>query len=164
MGTESPAAVADSDTEAESQPEAEAVADPKVEVEPELVDTDGDGANDKDDVRPEDPKIQTEDDIDTDGDGVADYKPGRRRWWTGLKLLTSLYPSTETQDGSAGVARIRGVGLARGTVTRSGMGFPVLAKVSTKGLERSEQLRVHGVSDCPSASVPPPRPIRPISV
>ena len=76
VATDSPAAVADSDTEAESQPEAEAVADPEVEAEPEPepVDTDGDGANDEDDVRPKDPKIQTEDDIDTDGDGVADYQ------------------------------------------------------------------------------------------
>jgi hypothetical protein len=73
---DSPAAVADSDTDAESPPEAEAVADPDTEAdpEPEPVDTDGDGANDEDDVRPEDPKIQTEDDIDTDGDGVADYQ------------------------------------------------------------------------------------------
>ena len=68
--TDSPAAVADSDTEAESQTEAE----PVVEPEPEPVDTDGDGTNDEDDARPEDAKIQTEDDIDSDGDGVADYQ------------------------------------------------------------------------------------------
>lgn len=44
------------------------------EAEPEPVDTDGDGVNDDEDYRPEDPKVQTENDIDTDKDGVADFK------------------------------------------------------------------------------------------
>lgn len=49
-----------------------AVADPAPAPEP--VDTDGDGATDDVDVRPGDPKIQTEDDVDTDKDGTADYQ------------------------------------------------------------------------------------------
>lgn len=43
-------------------------------TEPEPVDTDGDGVNDDDDFRPEDPKVQTRNDIDTDDDGVPDFK------------------------------------------------------------------------------------------
>ena len=44
------------------------------EPEPAPVDTDGDGVNDDDDFRPEDAKVQTEDDVDTDKDGVPDFK------------------------------------------------------------------------------------------
>lgn len=43
-------------------------------VEPEPVDTDGDGVVDDEDYRPEDKKVQTQDDVDTDKDGVPDYK------------------------------------------------------------------------------------------
>ena len=52
--------------------EAPAEIDPAVEPEP--VDTDGDGVDDDADYRPDDPKVQTENDIDTDKDGVADFK------------------------------------------------------------------------------------------
>ncbi|MEO9324047.1 Ltp family lipoprotein [Nocardioides sp. C4-1] len=38
------------------------------------VDTDGDGVTDDVDVRPDDPSIQTDDDIDTDKDGVPDHQ------------------------------------------------------------------------------------------
>lgn len=41
---------------------------------PEPVDTDGDGVTDDVDVRPDDPKVQTDDDIDTDKDGVPDHE------------------------------------------------------------------------------------------
>ena len=37
-------------------------------------DTDGDGATDSSDLRPEDPKVRTRDDVDSDRDGVADYQ------------------------------------------------------------------------------------------
>jgi hypothetical protein len=70
VAADPPAADVDSQDAAEPDPDPVVEPDP----EPEPVDTDGDGANDEDDVRPEDPKIQTEDDIDTDGDGVADYQ------------------------------------------------------------------------------------------
>lgn len=48
--------------------------EPTALAEPEPIDTDDDGVDDENDVRPKDPKVQTEDDIDTDKDGVADYK------------------------------------------------------------------------------------------
>jgi hypothetical protein len=47
--------------------------DPDIQTEDDL-DSDNDGVRDGDDLRPNDPKVQTEDDIDTDGDGVADYR------------------------------------------------------------------------------------------
>ena len=47
--------------------------DPKIQTEDDL-DTDRDGVSDGDDFRPEDPKVQTRDDIDTDRDGTPDYK------------------------------------------------------------------------------------------
>lgn len=55
-------------TAASPSPAAEA------EAEAEPVDTDKDGVNDDDDYRPEDPKVQTQNDVDTDKDGVPDFK------------------------------------------------------------------------------------------
>ena len=43
-------------------------------VEPEPVDTDGDGVLDDEDFSPEDPKVQTEDDVDRTRTAYADYK------------------------------------------------------------------------------------------
>ena len=60
----SPTAAASPATSAETEPE----------VEPEPVDTDNDGVNDDEDYRPEDPKVQTQNDVDTDKDGVPDFK------------------------------------------------------------------------------------------
>jgi hypothetical protein len=57
---------------ASSSPSVEPATETEIEVEP--VDTDNDGVNDDEDYRPEDPKVQTEDDVDTDKDGVPDYK------------------------------------------------------------------------------------------
>lgn len=57
---------------ASSSPSVEPATETEAEVEP--VDTDGDGVLDDEDVSPEDPKVQTEDDVDTDKDGVPDYK------------------------------------------------------------------------------------------
>jgi hypothetical protein len=56
----------------EAEAEEDTDTEPAVEAEP--VDTDGDGVNDDEDYRPEDPKVQTEDDVDTDKDGIPDYK------------------------------------------------------------------------------------------
>ena len=55
-----------------SSPSVEPATETEAQVEP--VDTDDDGVLDDDDYRPEDPKVQTEDDVDTDKDGVPDYK------------------------------------------------------------------------------------------
>jgi hypothetical protein len=68
---EAPVAGASEPT-ASTKPSPSASAEPEPEAEP--VDTDGDGVTDDEDVRPEDPKVRTEDDIDTDEDGTADYK------------------------------------------------------------------------------------------
>jgi hypothetical protein len=57
---------------ASSSPDVEPATETEAEAEP--VDTDGDGVLDGEDYRPEDPKVQTEDDVDTDKDGVPDYK------------------------------------------------------------------------------------------
>jgi hypothetical protein len=59
-----PTATASPATSAETEPD----------VEPEPVDTDNDGVNDDEDYRPEDPKVQTQNDVDTDKDGVPDFK------------------------------------------------------------------------------------------
>jgi hypothetical protein len=57
---------------ASSSPAVEPATETEAEVEP--LDTDDDGVVDDVDYRPEDPKVQTEDDVDTDKDGVPDYK------------------------------------------------------------------------------------------
>lgn len=57
---------------ASSSPSVEPATETEAEVEP--VDTDNDGVDDDEDYRPEDPKVQTEDDVDTDKDGVPDHK------------------------------------------------------------------------------------------
>ncbi len=72
LATDSPAAVGEKGDSADPTTDAAAVSEP--EAEPEAEDSDGDGVADDDDARPEDPKVQTVDDIDTDGDGVADYR------------------------------------------------------------------------------------------
>ena len=72
---ETPGAAATEPTPtATASPATSAEAEAEAEVEPEPVDTDNDGVNDDEDYRPEDPKVQTEDDVDTDKDGVPDYK------------------------------------------------------------------------------------------
>lgn len=53
--------------------------DTEPEVEPEPADTDNDGVDDGEDYRPENPKVQTRDDVDTDRDGVPDYKDDFRK-------------------------------------------------------------------------------------
>lgn len=60
-------------TESESAADSPS-SEPEDEPEPEPIDTDRDGVNDDEDFRPEDAKVQTEDDVDTDKDGVADHK------------------------------------------------------------------------------------------
>ena len=67
---ETPGAAATEPTPtATASPATSAEAEAEAEVEPEPVDTDNDGVNDDEDYRPEDPKVQTEDDVDTDKDG-----------------------------------------------------------------------------------------------
>jgi hypothetical protein len=53
-------------------PHAESKAKP--EPAPQPIDSDGDGVSDDADYRPQDPKVQTQNDIDTDKDGVPDFK------------------------------------------------------------------------------------------
>ena len=60
------------DTSTEAPNDTDTAPAPVSEPEPEPVDTDEDGVSDEDDVRPENPKIQTQDDLDTDRDGVPD--------------------------------------------------------------------------------------------
>lgn len=68
------------DSAARPEAVAESVSDGGAEVssapEPhsEFVDTDGDGVADEQDIRPEDPHVQTRNDLDKDADGVPDYK------------------------------------------------------------------------------------------
>ena len=71
-GEDPSSAAADTSAEAVGDSGADTSSVSEPETEPEPVDTDGDGANDEDDFRPEDPKIQTRDDVDTDHDGVRD--------------------------------------------------------------------------------------------
>jgi hypothetical protein len=65
-------AAAETSTKTASEPTEEVAPATEPVTEPEPVDTDQDGAIDEDDLRPQDPQIQTRDDLDTDRDGTRD--------------------------------------------------------------------------------------------